>query len=277
NHVSLKKANLKIRNLTRNDMKTLEVWLNQEEILEFYQGRDCKYDIRAIERHYYNDNNLCRLILMMDGEPIGYMQYYPLTKAELTKYHFGIESKVFGLDLFIGIPELLGKGYGSKYIMMICDYLIHEQEVNKVVVDPMTHNKRAIRCYEKCGFEKQQLLPRHQLHEGVYQDCYLMVYDGSIKPVEAKKVEEPVVIETQEPKISDEPKKQKQPQKTTKKAPKVSTNQKQTGKKVTPKKKDTPKKVKEVVKKDTKKATPKKPETKSKPKTTKQTTKKNNL
>lgn len=45
-----------------------------------------------------------------------------------------------------------------------------------VVMDPQTWNKRAIRCYEKCGIKKVKILPEHEFHEGRYRDCWLIEY-----------------------------------------------------------------------------------------------------
>ena len=44
------------------------------------------------------------------------------------------------------------------------------------MTDPQAWNERAIRCYEKCGFKKVKLLPKHELHEGEYRDCWQIEY-----------------------------------------------------------------------------------------------------
>ena len=38
-------------------------------------------------------------------------------------------------------------------------YLIEEKGADRIVMDPQTWNERAIRCYEKCGFEKGEIAP----------------------------------------------------------------------------------------------------------------------
>jgi len=44
------------------------------------------------------------------------------------------------------------------------------KRARKVVLDPHVTKPRAIRCYEKWGFRKVKLLPRHELHEGERRD-----------------------------------------------------------------------------------------------------------
>jgi aminoglycoside 6'-N-acetyltransferase len=60
------------------------------------------------------------------------------------------------------------------------DYLINTKRADKVVMDPQTWNERAIQCYEKCGFRKVKLLPKHEFHEGDYRDSWLIEYRKSI-------------------------------------------------------------------------------------------------
>lgn len=56
------------------------------------------------------------------------------------------------------------------------EFLLVQQKADRIVMDPQTRNERAIHCYEKCGFKKVRLLPKQELHEGIYQDCWLMEY-----------------------------------------------------------------------------------------------------
>ena len=68
------------------------------------------------------------------------------------------------------------KGIGTKLVSSVVEYLIREKGADRIVMDPQTWNERAIHCYEKCGFEKVKLLPKRELHEGAYRDCWLMEY-----------------------------------------------------------------------------------------------------
>ena len=68
------------------------------------------------------------------------------------------------------------KGIGTELVSLVVNYLIEEKGADRIVMDPQTSNKRAMRCYEKCGFEKVKHLPKHELHEEVYQDCWLIEY-----------------------------------------------------------------------------------------------------
>jgi len=60
------------------------------------------------------------------------------------------------------------------------EYLIEQKQADIVVMDPQTWNERAIRSYEKCGFKKVKIMPKHEFHEGEYRDCLLIEYRKSI-------------------------------------------------------------------------------------------------
>ena len=148
--------------------------MTDEKVLEYHDGRDVKYDEVLIQKQYYNQTNISRYILEKDTEAVGYLQYYPLTHEELSKYDFGIDTIVYGIDAFIGIPKYFKKHYNDKFMIMIRDYLL-SHGVDLLVVDPLIENKRDITCFEKCGFEIYRILPHHRFHEGTHHDCYLML------------------------------------------------------------------------------------------------------
>jgi len=58
----------------------------------------------------------------------------------------------YGIDLFIGYPELWGKGIGTKIIRAMADYLIHDRGAKVVCADPEENNKRSVACWQKAGF-----------------------------------------------------------------------------------------------------------------------------
>jgi aminoglycoside 6'-N-acetyltransferase len=58
----------------------------------------------------------------------------------------------YAIDIFIGSPELWGKGIGSKAIIALKQYLFNELKATMLFADPEETNIRSIRCWEKAGF-----------------------------------------------------------------------------------------------------------------------------
>jgi aminoglycoside 6'-N-acetyltransferase len=108
---------------------------------------------------------------------LGYLQYYHLAELpenETKQYCLETVDRVYGIDIFIGEPDYWSQGIGTKILSSAVDYIFAHLSALSIAIDPDVKNLRAIRCYEKCGFVKVKLLPQHQIHEGKYQDCWLM-------------------------------------------------------------------------------------------------------
>ena len=99
------------------------------------------------------------------------MQYYSVEGSLAGK--LGIESAkgIYGVDLFIGLPELWDKGISTAAFLGFVEYLFVILQADLIIIDPIATNSRAIRCYEKCGFKMKKLLPGRELHEGEYRYC----------------------------------------------------------------------------------------------------------
>ena len=61
---------------------------------------------------------------------------------------------VRGIDQSLNASQL-GKGLGTKLVRALVELLFNDPEVTKIQTDPPPSNLRAIRCYEKAGFERQ--------------------------------------------------------------------------------------------------------------------------
>ncbi|WP_046175838.1 GNAT family N-acetyltransferase [Domibacillus indicus] len=172
------KGKLKIRVLEESDGQKLVKWLSDPVVLQFYEGRDNAFDLEKVQKEFYNkEEGVTRGIIEFDKKEIGYIQYYPLGKKEKEQYGYEEEDIIYGTDQLIGEVDYWNKGIGKVLIKAVVEHLIKAKQAQKVVMDPQEWNIRAIRCYEKCGFEKVKLLPEHEWHEGQYRNCWLMEYN----------------------------------------------------------------------------------------------------
>ncbi len=172
----LQKGSLKVRKLEDKDKLLLVKWLSNPLVLEFYEGRDNPFNLEKVEKAFYPpEDDEVRCIVEFKDNEIGYIQFYPLDDQSKVDYGYA-EKNIFGMDQFIGEVEYWNKGIGKLLVSSIVDFLIEEKKAKRVVMDPRLRNTRAIKCYEKCGFKKVKILPKYELHEGEYQDCWLMEY-----------------------------------------------------------------------------------------------------
>ena len=177
--IDIKKENIRIRELTEEDFPLILKWLTDEKVLEYYGGRDKKYTLETIQKHYTEkwESEVIRVIIEYNNIPIGYGQIYKMYDELYKEYQYQKNNEiVYGMDQFIGEVNYWNKGIGTKYIKIIFDFLKKEKNADSVIVDPHKNNLRAIKCYERAGFNIIKELPKHELHEGVKVDCYLMEY-----------------------------------------------------------------------------------------------------
>lgn len=168
-----------LRPLEPADAQLLLKWLADRRVLEYWEGPGAVFTPERIKEDFYDDPDpTSRCIIQYDGQDVGYLQFYPLDSEGFAEYEYPrTDLKTFGIDQFIGEPELWGKGIGRTFVGLICEYLHEHCHAQAVVLDPHADNLRAIRCYEACGFKKVKLLPEHELHDGVMVDCWLMVLE----------------------------------------------------------------------------------------------------
>ena len=174
--VLFQNASLTVRKLKEEDKPLLVSWLSNPGVLEYYEGRDQFFDLEKVDSVFYSsDDDEVKCIVEYEGKSIGYIQYYELDQATKKEYGYSME-KVFGTDQFIGEVNYWNRGIGTILVTSMTEFLINQLHADKVVMDPQVWNERAIRCYEKSGFKKVKLLPKHELHEGEYRDCWLIEY-----------------------------------------------------------------------------------------------------
>ncbi|MEA5621091.1 GNAT family N-acetyltransferase [Cronbergia sp. UHCC 0137] len=169
-----------------HDYRLMERWRTDERVLKFYGGRDYPYFLERVIETYQprilGKESVIACIFSYQNLEIGYLQYYALNdlpEEDREKYGLAVTDYTYGIDLFIGEPSYWNQGLGSKVLSLVVDYIFTQLQAVKIVIDPDVKNIRAIRCYEKCGFVKIRLLPSYQVHEGKYQDCWLMAIDGN--------------------------------------------------------------------------------------------------
>jgi aminoglycoside 6'-N-acetyltransferase len=89
-------------------------------------------------------------LILIDGEPVGYIQSYDI-HAEGDHPYADQPAGTIGIDISIGVPELVGRGHGPRII----DAFVAGVFANgapRVVIDPDPDNAQAIRAYAKVGF-----------------------------------------------------------------------------------------------------------------------------
>jgi RimJ/RimL family protein N-acetyltransferase len=78
------------------------------------------------------------------------------------------------LAIGIGEQENRNKGYGSDALQLILRYAFHELNLNRVGLDVIEYNEKAIHTYEKAGFQHEGRLRAAVYRDGKSYDRILM-------------------------------------------------------------------------------------------------------
>jgi len=160
------------------DYALMARWLSDPRILEWYHGRDDPLDAGGVVARYgpraLGDDPMRPHVVEWNGRPIGYVQCYPLDGWAETSGLVEEPRGAWGIDYFIGEPNLWGRGLGTRAVEAMVRHLFEDRGAARVVSDPRADNPRSIRMLEKAGFRRVRLLPDHERHEGAMRDCVLM-------------------------------------------------------------------------------------------------------
>ena len=166
----IQKDELRIRLMNSNDFEIMVKWLNDENVLKYYEEPPSnlervrkKFGPRVDGNHYVTP-----CIIEYKDKPIGYIQYYKVQESNLERYGYTANHGIYGIDQFIGETDLWGKGIGTTMIQMMLNYLSTIKNASRVVLEVKQDNRRAISSYKKCGFtEIKQLTDNLYLMEWV--------------------------------------------------------------------------------------------------------------
>ena len=127
-------------------------WCSQEFIYEWFEQRKLSYE--EIENKYKNKllaNQQQLFFINYNDNKIGFVQIYKYDDKKneaLIKY-----DSIYEYDVFIGEPEYLSRGLGKKIVNYVNNYIYENYLCDCIVLRPFKRNERAVKCYEKCGFE----------------------------------------------------------------------------------------------------------------------------
>lgn len=83
--------------------------------------------------------------------PIGFIQIIDPAREE-SRYWGDCPDGLRAIDIWIGEPAYLGKGFGTQMMTMAIDRCFENPSVQAILIDPLSGNTRARRFYERLGF-----------------------------------------------------------------------------------------------------------------------------
>jgi aminoglycoside 6'-N-acetyltransferase len=139
--------------MTAQDLPIVHEWLRAPHVSEWRGESETQF---ALVSEDLNHPAMDQFIVTADDRPFAYLQCYD--PAAWTENGFGVlPAGTRGIDQFIGEADMVGKGHGSALIRNFTDGLL-KSGTPRIVTDPDPANARAVRAYEKAGFQKSHLV-----------------------------------------------------------------------------------------------------------------------
>jgi aminoglycoside 6'-N-acetyltransferase len=93
------------------------------------------------------------LIAEEDGRPVGFVQLIDAREEESHYWGDDAPAGAWAIDIWIGAPGDRGRGLGGEMMRLALARCFDDHAATEVLIDPLASNERAIRFYERLGFE----------------------------------------------------------------------------------------------------------------------------
>lgn len=137
-----------LRKIKYSDKKYFTRWWRSKELLKLTSGILRLISDKEVDKYFQNilkSEKDHHLMITLDGETIGHVS---LAKGKNNWYE---------IQIVIGEKRYWGKGYGSKAIKLLLKKA-RQLNISKIYLEVRPNNFRAIRAYEKCGFQKVKMV-----------------------------------------------------------------------------------------------------------------------
>jgi RimJ/RimL family protein N-acetyltransferase len=143
-------------------MPLLHEWLARPHVVEWWEPAPTREEVREdylprlapqAMRPVDAPAGVVQYIAYEGEQPFAFIQAYRVM-AHQAEGWWPDETDPFalGVDQFIGLPERLGQGLGTRLLQAFLAFLFEDPRVTTVQTDPAPENGRAIACYRKAGF-----------------------------------------------------------------------------------------------------------------------------
>jgi aminoglycoside 6'-N-acetyltransferase len=139
--------------MTAADLPLVLHWLKQPHVVQWWGDTHEQFELVSGDLKV---EAMEQFIVALDDRPFAYIQCYdPRVWPDngLGEHPQGTR----GIDQFIGEPDMVDCGHGSAFVRAFIERVLADG-APRVITDPDPENPRAIRAYEKAGFEKAGLV-----------------------------------------------------------------------------------------------------------------------
>lgn len=155
-------------------------WLCSPEVARWWNPERVALTLDGIIAEYgpqtRSEDPSTACLIELSGRPIGYIQFYPwdAEEPEMREMGFDLPAEYWGIDILIGEPDHLNRGFGSRAVSLISRYLVEQRGAAGVALVVARDNVRAQRAYERAGLVRKREVLDTDTRDGKRIPSYLM-------------------------------------------------------------------------------------------------------
>ncbi len=148
---------VRLRPVLASDLPAMRRWFSDPEVMRYW-GHHRPF---TTEKQFESD---------LDGrfsrfEDSGYFTVLDPDERPIGRIDFDLldrRAKSAEIGILIGEVSSQGKGYGSDAMVTLMRYLFRDRNLHRVELTVFTTNERAIRAYDRIGFQREGVLRDHR-------------------------------------------------------------------------------------------------------------------
>jgi RimJ/RimL family protein N-acetyltransferase len=159
-----------LRAVERSDAGALHRWFNDPDLMHFWGVPAATVSITEVQRRieeWLDDERVLHrpsalIIEGLNGGELGLVllgRFDPLCRSS-------------EVSLLIGERAEWGRGVGTDALTTVVDACFEQWGLHRLWLRVEAFNERAIRLYERCGFQREAVLRDASFHDGEFHDLY---------------------------------------------------------------------------------------------------------
>jgi aminoglycoside 6'-N-acetyltransferase len=169
-----------------DDLARITRWRSMPHVHEWWDPDEPPPTFEDVVQRYgartHPSSTTVACMIELGERPVGYLQFYRWSDHtdpnDPGAMDVPLDDDPWGLDLFVGEPDLVGVGVGARAVALACRHLAADRAVSTVMLTTEIGNERAQRAYENAGFRKVRHILDTDTRVGDRVWCWLMRWDA---------------------------------------------------------------------------------------------------
>lgn len=165
-----------LREIEEKDLDLIVKWRNDPEILRWLFSYLPLNKVKQMKWYEKYLNDYTQQTFMIEAKE----EKTPVGTVGLTNIDY--KNQKAELTVIIGEKEYWGRGLGEEALNLLVKFAFNEMNLRKIKALVFSDNEKAIKLYEKGGFEEEEILREEIFKEGKFKDVVVMSLFRSKRP-----------------------------------------------------------------------------------------------